>query len=73
MNWLPTNERVKQRICTYAYNFFNNSSPLYMSDIFIPNKEIQNTRNSENRFKVPFRKTNIGQHGLSYTGPMLWN
>ena len=73
INWLPVNERVNQRICVTAFNFFNDISPSYMSDIFIPMKERKNTRNSSNRFIVPLRKTNVGQDALSYTGPKLWN
>ena len=44
-----------------------------MSDIFIPNKVIKYTRNSQRSFKVPFRRTNMGQNAISYTGPYLWN
>ena len=73
INWLPTNERVNQRICTSAYNFFNNTSPSYMSDIFTSCKVMQNTRNSAHRFKIPLRRTNSGQNALSYIGPKLWN
>ena len=71
INWLPTNERVNQRICTSAYNFFNNTSPSYMSDIFTSCEVMQNTRNSVHRFKIPLRRTNNGQNALSYIGPKL--
>ena len=73
INWLPINERMRQRICVFGYNVFNNTSPSYMSDIFVPNKLIKHTRNSEHRFKIPFRRTNMGQNTLSYSGPFLWN
>lgn len=73
INWLPVNERVNQRMCVLAFNYFNNTSPLYMSEIFIPMNERKHTRNSQNRFIIPFRKTNTGQNALSYTGTKLWN
>ena len=73
MNWLPVNERMHQRICVLGYNFFNNTSPSYMSDIFIPKKVVKHTRNSEQKFEIPFRRTNMGQNTLSYSGPVLWN
>ena len=73
MNWLPVNERMHQRICVLGYNFFNNKSPSYMADIFIPKKVVKHTRNSENKFEIPFRRTNMGQNTLSYSGPVLWN
>ena len=46
---------------------------MYMSDIFIPYETEQTTRNSMNRFKIPMRKTNMGQNCLSYLGPWNWN
>ena len=30
-------------------------------------------RNSFEKLKRPFRKTNNGQHALSYIGPTFWN
>ena len=73
INWLTVKERVNQRICVTAYNFFKGTSPAYMNDIFITDNTVRVTRNSENRFKIPFRKTNMGQNSLSYLGPNLWN
>ena len=73
IDWLPITERVKQRVCVLAYNFFNKTSPSYMSDIFTPNIVVKDTRNSQHSLKVPFRKTNIGQNALSYSGPNSWN
>ena len=73
INWLPTGERMRQRICVMCYNFFNETSPSYMSDMFIHNKVIKRTRYSQHSLKIPFRKTNLGQKTLSYSGPFLWN
>ena len=73
INWLTVKERVNQRICVTAHNFFRGTSPVYMNEIFITDETVRVTRNSENRFKVPLRKTNIGQNSLSYLGPKLWN
>ena len=73
INWLPINERMRQRICVFGDNFFNNTSPSYMSDILIINNVEKHTRNSQYSFKIPLRKTNIGQNALSYLGPRLWN
>ena len=64
---------MNQRICVLAFNFFNQIAPSNMSDIFIPNIVVRNTRNSHHSFKIPFRKTNVGQNALSYSGPDLWN
>ena len=41
INWLPVKERVAERICVTAYNFFRGTSSLYMSEIFIPYDTVQ--------------------------------
>ena len=73
INWLPTSERVNQRICVNAYKSFNNMCPSYMSDIFVPLNAVRITRYSVHNFKVPFKRTDTGQNALSYVGPKLWN
>ena len=44
-----------------------------MSDIFIPQKTLINTRNSMYRLRTQFRKSKMGQKSLSFLGPKLWN
>ena len=45
-----------------------------MSDIYDPVGENSIcTRNSHLKLKQPFRKTNLGQGGLSFIGPSAWN
>ena len=73
INWLPVQERVNQRICVNVYRYFNQIAPSYMSDIFIPQITLINTRNSMHRLKIQIKKTNMGQNSLSYLGPKLWN
>ena len=34
INWLPTSNRVDQRINTIMYNFSNNPCPYYLNEIF---------------------------------------
>ena len=73
INWLPTSERVNQRICVSAYKSFKNICPSYMSDIYVPLNVLRTTRYSAHNFKVPFKRTNNGQNALSYIGPNLRN
>ena len=73
MNWLPVQERKNQRICVNVYKYFNQIAPTCMSNIFIQQKTIINTRNSMYRLKTQIRKSNMGQNSLSYLGPKLWN
>ena len=74
INWLNVEDRVGQCASVQAFKFFNSTTPLYMNDVFSP-AELTNlsTRNSFQRLKQPFRKTNQGQNCLSYMGPSVWN
>ena len=57
-----------------VFNFFHGSCPIYMADMFdIALEGKINTRSSYRKLKQPFRKTNMGQNSLSYSGPGEWN
>ena len=71
INWLPTKERFEQCTATNVFKFFNNSAPSYMSEMFSPVGQGRITRRSKNKLNLPFRKTNTGQNGLSYIGPIF--
>ena len=73
INWLPTKERFEQSVCVNISKFFRNTSPAYASEIYHPMEQIHNTRRSKFKLHLPYRQTNIGQRGLSYLGPKLWN
>ena len=48
INWLPFKNSVDQCIAVRAYNFKNNLSPVYMSDIYTLNSSpVVKTRRSE--------------------------
>ena len=59
--------------CYKFFKFFGNSAPPFKSEIFSPVGQGRITRRSENKLKLPFRKTNPGQNGLSYIGTKIWN
>ena len=44
-----------------------------MAEMFIPFDQNIITRNSDLKLVQPYRKTKVGQQGLSYIGPSLWN
>ena len=74
INWLPANKRVDQCINTIIYKFVNNTCPYYLKEIFefAPQCRID-TRNKFAKYKIPFRKTNMGQKAISVVNPSLWN
>ena len=73
INWLPIQERMNQRVSVSVFKYFNLLVPTYMSDVFIPQNTVINTRNSMYRLKIKINKSNMGQNSLSYLGPKLWN
>ena len=73
INWLPVKERFHQCVCSMVFKYFHNLSAEYMSELFFPFDQGTQTRNSAFRLMQPFRKTKMGQMGLSYIGPSIWN
>ena len=56
-----------------AYKFCNDKAPAYASDIYKRVDYSNATRSGKHKLKQPFRSFNVGQRGLSYLGPKLWN
>ena len=81
--WYPSlNEKLKKKIeiaqnkCINAitFNFVNNSCSHCVNKVYeyAPQCGIE-SRSNFAKLNVPFRKTNMGQKGLSHIGPSLWN
>ena len=74
INWLPVNYRFRQRLAANVFKFFDDKCPLYMKDIFDKNCISQaSTRNSTMKLSQPLRRTNNGQHCISFLAPSVWN
>ena len=74
LNWLPVTYRFKQCIISIVFKYFNGRLPNYLNEVFDVTTESNfQLRNSFQKLKCPFRKTNNGQHALSYIGPTFWN
>ena len=72
INWLPTELRYHQSVCSLVHNFFAKKSPSYMSDMFHPKSTKIQTRNSVLQLTKPSSKTS-GQKGLAFLAPTIWN
>ena len=74
INSLPTTKIVNQCINTITFKFVTNTCPYYLEKIveFSPHCRID-TRNKFSKFKIPFRKTKMGQKAISVVGRSLWN
>ena len=38
INWLPTKERVEQRIATKGFNYWKGPSPFYVNELFVSSR-----------------------------------
>ena len=72
INWLPTKERVEQRIATKVFNYWKGTSPLYVNELFGPSRGTYNT-SSHMALEIPSKKSNLGQNSISFIGPSIWN
>ena len=73
INWLPVRNRYEQCVAVSVFKFSKGLGPAYMSDIFSRIENPRTTRRSEYKIKQPFKLTNMGQNGISYIGPKVWN
>ena len=74
LNWLPTNQRLKQCVTTALFKFVQNKHPGYMNEVFKLAEQTRiNTRNSCLTLSYPFWKTNTSQNDMSYIGPVIWS
>ena len=72
INWLPVNKRVHQCINAITFKFVNNVCPRYLNEVYEYASQCRiESRSNFAKLKVTFRKTNMGQNGLSYIGPSL--
>ena len=62
--------RFKQCVNTIAFKYFNEQCPNYLNNVTVVNN--YQLRNSFQKLKCPFRKTNTGKLALSYIGPTFW-
>ena len=66
--------RFKQCVISIIFKYFNEQCPNYVNEVFNVAAESNfQLRNSFQKLKCPFRKTNNGQYALSYIGPTFWD
>ena len=74
INWLSVKSRVDQYIAVTAYNFKNNLSPVYMSDIYTLNSSlVLKTRRSVDSLVEPIYVKEISRKSILYLGSKIWN
>ena len=66
--------RFKQCVISIVFKYFNEQCPNYLNEVFdVATESNVQLRNSFQKLKCPFRKTNNGQYALSYIGPAFRN
>ena len=74
INWLPVNYRFRQCLAANVFKFFDDKCPLYIKDVFDkPCISQVSTRNCTMKLSQPLRRTNNGQHCISFLAPSVWN
>ena len=73
INWLPVESRYEQCVSMSAFKLFYGLGPAYMSDMFSLSPNLRTSRRSTYKLQLPFKYTKIGQTGISYSGPKIWN
>ena len=70
LNWLPMTYRFTQCVISTVFKYFNGHCPNYLKEVFeVATESNFQLRNRFQKLKCPFRKTNKGQHAVSYIGP----
>ena len=74
MDWLLVSQRSNQSLCSNAFNFFKQTCPLYLHDIYTQSGQDQAyTGYITSKLKHPLRNTLSGQNNLSHLTPIVWN
>ena len=74
INWLPTDQRIKQCLSTSVFESFSEMCPQYMNEIYkTPNQNNIVTRNSSSKLFQSLRTKTLTQKFLSYLRPLIWN
>ena len=72
MNWLPTKERVEQRVATNVSEYWKGTSSFYVNELFVLSRNIYETR-SHMASEIHLRKSNLDQKSISFMGSSIWN
>ena len=72
INWLPVSYRFRQCLTGNTFKFFDDKCLLYMKDVFYKSCISQaSTRNSIMKLSQQLRRTNYGQHCISFLPPSV--
>ena len=78
LHFLPANCRSTFKICLTVYKYFNQDTPLYISELIEPRKTSLSLtlRKDNDNYLLEYKalqRQNYKTRGFSYTAPTLWN
>ncbi len=75
LHWLPVQFRIQFKLAVFAYRFFENSLPSYLSaslTAYQPSRSLRSS--SEKLLKIPkFCLKTVGHRSFSYSASSVWN
>ena len=76
LHWLPIQQRIKYKLSTHCFNFFNGTAPSYFSDllqIYTPARTLRSSSDSR-ILCIPRTKTvSFGHRTFSFAASTHWN
>ena len=76
LHWLPVQQRIKHKVCSFCYAMLTSTSPKYMLElvnVYIPSRCLRALSDSCT-LTIPYVKTKIcGQCFFVYQGSATWN
>ena len=74
LHWLPIEQRIKFKICTFVYKAHFSKQPAYLCDLLTPVSRSRMLRSSVAPcFVTPMVKTRWGTRSFGVAGPSIWN
>ena len=76
LHWLPVEQRIKYKISSICFSFFNNTAPSYISDLLTVYTPSRTLRSSSDSRLLSVPRTNsvtYGERSFSFAAPSLWN
>ena len=76
LHWLPVHLRIQYKIAVLCFNFFQGSSPYYISNllsIYTPTRPLRSSLDTR-ILRIPsIRTKTFGSRSFSYAAPNIWN
>ena len=76
LHWLPIEQRIKYKLASHCFNFFNNSAPSYFSNllsVYTPTRTLRSSSDTRLLCIPKVNSVSYGERSFAYAAPSLWN